>query len=59
MLGGMNDPRGQFDFDVVIIGAGSGGYAAARTAAGGHAAMRPARRATNGRSSAAGSTRFT
>jgi pyruvate/2-oxoglutarate dehydrogenase complex dihydrolipoamide dehydrogenase (E3) component len=34
MLGGMNDPRGQFDFDVVIIGAGSGGYAAARTAAG-------------------------
>lgn len=34
ILSGMNNPRGQFDFDVVIIGAGSGGYAAARTAAG-------------------------
>ncbi len=30
----MNNQRGQFDFDVVVIGAGSGGYAAARTAAG-------------------------
>src|SRR5450631_2718727 len=31
---GMKQKRGQFDFDVAIIGGGSGGYAAARTAAG-------------------------
>ena len=30
----MNDESGKFDYDVVIIGGGSGGYAAARTAAG-------------------------
>jgi pyruvate/2-oxoglutarate dehydrogenase complex dihydrolipoamide dehydrogenase (E3) component len=29
----MSETRGQFDFDVAIIGGGSGGYAAARTAA--------------------------
>jgi dihydrolipoamide dehydrogenase len=29
----VKDKRGQFDFDVAIIGGGSGGYAAARTAA--------------------------
>src|SRR5260221_2636371 len=31
---GVKRKRGQFDFDVAIIGGGSGGYAAARTAAG-------------------------
>src|SRR5947208_2147087 len=36
----MSERRGHFDFDVAIIGGGSGGYAAARTAA--HAGLRTA-----------------